>query len=178
MLYTISKNALILVVTILVPLLFTVHENKVLAQGERIVFPGGAEVGAGSFDGNSGKVYGSTITLNSADNNGTQHLTVSFDYEFSDVTARSFGVVSGSWTLVTFMDGNYAGTIYGRVTGGKVTPSDEFAPPNEPPSGPRSLNISLVTSGTIAALRGPFDTAVLDARSDGHTVTGTLITPF
>lgn len=174
MLYTVSKRALILAFAIFIPLVFTVRDNVIYGQGSPIVFRAGAEVVAGSVDQNTSTVYGSTITLNSLDSSGTQHLTVSFDYVTTD--PASFPIISGSWTLVMIRDGRYAGTIYGSVTSGKVKPTGTFAPPNEPPSGPRDLSIELETVGTIEGgdIVGPFNKAHVEVTSDGHNLSGSL----
>lgn len=75
----------------------------------------------------TGNFYGNSFVLNSFGESETQHLTVSLDYScalncfHNPCEGNShFSVTGGSWSLVVFRDNVYAGTLYGKVSGGAI----------------------------------------------------------
>lgn len=80
----------------------------------------GQETAPGTVEPSSGMLYGNTFVLNSYGEWETHHLTISADYSINQFVPDTYGVTGGSWSLVVFRDGKYAGTLYGTVSGGNV----------------------------------------------------------
>lgn len=82
----------------------------------------GVETAQGTFESMSAMRYGNTYVLNSSGEWESHHLTVSLNYLLSGTPPlQGFSVISGNWSLVVIRDNQYAGTLYGEVTGGAIT---------------------------------------------------------
>lgn len=120
----------------------------------------------------SGIFYGNTFVLNSLNNSGeseTHHFTVSLDYlcEFCKGNSQS-SVTGGSWSLVVFRDNLYAGTLYGKVSGGTI---DAVTNRNGEP-GFRQMQINLEATGglgRLAAGRRTNTSGVYEAITDANS---------
>ena len=82
----------------------------------------GIETSAGTFESMSAMRYGNRYVLNSSGERESRHLTVSLNYLMSGpAPLQGFSVISGNWSLVVIRNNQYAGTLYGEVTGGAIT---------------------------------------------------------
>ena len=80
----------------------------------------GVESTEGTLDPATGIHYGNTVVLNSISEWNTSSLTVSVDYSTNQFVPDNFIVTGGSWSLAIFQNGNYLGTVYGKVSSGTV----------------------------------------------------------
>jgi hypothetical protein len=81
----------------------------------------GVETAQGVFDPLTGTRWGNTFILNSHGEWETKHLTLAINYfENSFNPTSPMEITGGSWSLVFFHEGAYAGTVYGEVTAGSV----------------------------------------------------------
>jgi hypothetical protein len=109
----------------------------------------GFETASGTMKPASGVVYGNTFVLNSYGEWETHHLTISVDYSVNQFVPNNFIVTGGSWSLVIFRDNAYAGTLYGKVSGGSVLLTTNN---NGEPS--KQTNISLQSTGGLGLFAG------------------------
>lgn len=107
----------------LVIVLSSCSAGAALAQG---VGPVGVYTGIESAAGTcemqaTSTCFGNTYILNSFGEWGSHHLTVSLDY-FNSLPAggNGFAVTGGDWSMVVIRENQYAGTLYGKVTGGSI----------------------------------------------------------
>ena len=98
-----------------------------------------------------GIFYGNSFVLNSLAESETHHLTVSLDYLCEQCEGNShFSVTGGSWSLVVFRDNVYAGTLYGKVSGGTI---DVVTNRNGEP-GFRQMQVNLQATGGLGRFAG------------------------
>ena len=94
----------------------------------------------------TGIFYGNSYVLNSFAESETYHLTVSLDYLCEQCQGNShFSVTSGSWSVVVFRNNVYAGTLFGKVSGGTI---DVVTNRNGEP-GFRQMQINLQATGGL-----------------------------
>ena len=127
----------------------------------------------------TGIFYGNSFVLNSFSESETHHFTVSLDYSLAlgylgeqNEASIHFPVTSGSWSLVVFRDKVYAGTLYGKVSGGTINVETN----RNGEAGFRQMQINLQATGGMgefaasnsANIRGVYE-AITDARSKRTT---------
>ncbi len=148
----------------------------------QIVSLTGTETAQGTFEPMTNMFYGNTFVLNSLNGSEeleTRYFTTSLDYSSAPYCTEvrcevnsHFSVTGGSWSLVVFRNNAYAGTLYGRVSGGTINVMNNHqGEPNY-----RKMQVNLKATGGLgrfaergsANVRGVFE-AVTDARSNQTT---------
>jgi hypothetical protein len=133
----------------------------------------GIESVRGTFEPLINKFYGNSFVLNSLAEPDAHHLNISLDYLCEQCQENNhFSVTSGSWSLVVFRSNVYAGTLYGKVSGGTI---DAVTNRNGEP-GFRQMQINLQATGGMgefaagnsANITGVYE-AITDARSKRTT---------
>jgi len=128
--------------------------NFVLTQSIPLT---GIETARGTFEPMTNMFYGNSFVLNNFGESETHLLTVSLDYsnslaywcEYCDAL-NSFPVTGGSWSLVVFRNNVYAGTLFGKVSGGAI---DAVTNRNGEP-GFRQMQINLQATGGLKSFAG------------------------
>jgi len=111
----------------------------------------GIETAKGTYEPMSNMFYGNSFVLNSLAESETHHLTVSLDYLCEQCEGNShFSVTGGSWSLVVFRNNVYAGTLYGKVSGGTI---DVVTNRNGEP-GFRQMQINLQATSGLGRFAG------------------------
>ena len=121
-------------------------QNKHGAGFAPVGFYTGVEAAAGTLEPTTGNHYGNTLVMNSYGEWETYCLTVSIDYSITQFVPNSYIVTGGSWSLVVFRDGVYAGTLYGTVPSGNVLVST-----NSSSDSIKLTQINLLTTGGLGA---------------------------
>jgi hypothetical protein len=123
----------------------------------RIIPLTGIETAIGTYDPLTNMVYGNSFVLNNLGGSETHLFTISLDYsrtldytcEHCDVVSR-FPVIGGSWSLVVFRNNVYAGTLFGKVSGGAI--DAVTASGGEPAF--RQMQINLQATGGLKSFAG------------------------
>ena len=135
------------------------------------------EVSLGTVDSASGSTYGWTWSgKTNSDLSGYMFVSVNFAAPEnngevgSDRTPQPSVVTGGSWSKVIFVDGIYAGTIFGSVTGGQVAwdPKTQTSNVNLQLTSDRGTDAFVDAHGT-----GTF-VGVVDQLGEVPTVTGVM----
>lgn len=108
----------------------------------------GNETSGGRFMSQINQVMGNSFVLNGYSREySSMLLTISVDYDGPADYASGNTIVSGSWNLAIYSDGNYLGSIYGEVTNGFIKWSGVVAARN------RSLEGTAEAKNTTANLK-------------------------
>ncbi len=117
----------------------------------------GIETAKGTYEPMTNMFYGKSFVLNNLGESETHLFTVSLDYSNSLAywcepcdALNSFTVTGGSWSLVVFRNKVYAGTLYGKVSGGTI---DAVMNRNGEP-GFRQMQINLQATGGLKSFAG------------------------
>jgi len=117
----------------------------------------GIETASGTFEPMTNMFYGNSFVLNNFGESETHLLTISLDYSCSLAYWRehcdalnSLPVTGGSWSLVVFRNNDYAGTLFGKVSGGAI---DAVTNRNGEP-GFRQMQINLQATGGLGRFAG------------------------
>lgn len=82
----------------------------------------GIETAEGTCEAVSTMCYGNTFVLDSYGEWETYHLTVSLNYlGIPNHNGSGMGITGGTWSLLVYREGAYAGTLYGKVQEGSLS---------------------------------------------------------
>ncbi len=111
----------------------------------------GVESAAAKCEMSVALCYGNTFVLNSFGEWESFHLTVSLNY-FNSLPngGNGFAVTGGTWSAVVVRDNQYAGTLYGEVTGGSIV----FPAAGNQPDGEKITTADLWATGGIGIFNG------------------------
>jgi hypothetical protein len=94
-----------------------------VAQGTNTLFINkleGVETFSGIVDTEDNIIWGNTYAVR----NETATLTISFNRMMNIFSSDRDNIVSGSWTMAVYKNGEYAGTLYGDVISGRAQQLD------------------------------------------------------
>ena len=132
-------------------------QSKTTSVLTQIIPLTGIETAKGTYEPLTNTFYGNSFVLNNLGESEAHLFTVSLDYsrtldytcEHCDVVSR-FPVIGGSWSLVVFRNNVYAGTLFGKVSGGAI---DTITNRNGEP-GFRQMQINLQATGGLKSFAG------------------------